>query len=98
MKLQAKIQNSRNAKFSIAVSIDQLKDADISSIVDIVTNDDSDIDVVDIFYESYSVLSEEYLMALMRAINLKLRVVDLQDMPMGKDFLRSVFSTRMFIA
>ncbi|KAF3438826.1 hypothetical protein FNV43_RR17101 [Rhamnella rubrinervis] len=87
---KAKIQNSRNAKFSVAVLIDQLKDADISTMVDIVTSDDSDIDVVDIFYESYSVLSEEYLMAFMRAINFKLRIVDLQDMPLGKDFLRDL--------
>lgn len=98
MKCQAKKQNSGNAKLIIEVLIDQLKDADLSAILDIVTSDDSDIDAVDIHHESYSVLSEEYLMAFMRGMNFKLRVVDLHEMPMGKDFLRCVFSTRKFIA
>lgn len=98
LELQAKIEKTQNAKFSIAVSIDQLKDADISPIVDIVTGDDSDVDAVDIVHKPYSVLSGECITALMRAINFKLRVVDLQDMSLGKEFLRSVFSTNKFIA
>ncbi|XP_065876235.1 protein DWD HYPERSENSITIVE TO UV-B 1-like isoform X2 [Euphorbia lathyris] len=49
--------------------------------------DSSDIDAVDVLNESPCNLNEELLISLLRAINLKLRVVDLQDMPLKEDFL-----------
>lgn len=72
------------------VSLDQLKDADISPLIDVfMASDCSDIDAVDILHESHCVLSKENITALLRAINLKLRIVDLLDMSL-KDMLWSV--------
>ncbi|XP_062101866.1 protein DWD HYPERSENSITIVE TO UV-B 1 isoform X2 [Humulus lupulus] len=50
----------------------------------------SDMDAVDLLQESQGRLSEEHLMALMRAVDFKLRVVDLQDMSLTKEFLRDL--------
>lgn len=73
------------------VYLDQLKDEDFSPLIDVFLSvDSSDIDGVDILHESPCILNEEYLMSLMRAIRLKLGVVDLQDVSLTKDFLRSV--------
>jgi hypothetical protein len=73
------------------VSLDQLKDADISPLIDVfMASDCSDIDAVDILHESHCVLSKENITALLRAINLKLRIVDLLDMSLKKDVVWSV--------
>ncbi|PON66700.1 WD repeat containing protein [Parasponia andersonii] len=88
---KAKIQKPESEKYSIAVSLDQLKDADISSLVDVLMAlESSDIDAIDILQESHGSLSEENLMALMRAVDLKLRVVDLQEMSLTKELLRDL--------
>lgn len=48
----------------------------------------SEIDVVDILHESQSVLvNGESVVSLIRAAGQKLRIVDLQDLPFGEDFL-----------
>ncbi|XP_054786816.1 protein DWD HYPERSENSITIVE TO UV-B 1 isoform X2 [Prosopis cineraria] len=52
--------------------------------------DTSEIEAVDLRNESTSELNGEYALSLMRAINQKLRVVDLQDLSFGKDFLRDI--------
>ncbi|KAA8545799.1 hypothetical protein F0562_020750 [Nyssa sinensis] len=45
------------------------------------------IDAVDVRHESSCILDGEYVLLLLRAINQKLRVVDIQDSSFGKDFL-----------
>ncbi|CAK9181150.1 unnamed protein product [Ilex paraguariensis] len=49
--------------------------------------DASEINAVDILHRSSCVLNGEHVLSLLRAINQKLRVVDLQDASFGKDFL-----------
>lgn len=70
------------------LSIDQLKDADMSPLTDVfMAIDSSDIDAVDILQESHCVSSKKSVTALMNAINIKLHRVDLLNMPLGKDVL-----------
>ncbi|KAK9990714.1 hypothetical protein SO802_025699 [Lithocarpus litseifolius] len=84
----AKIQSSHHEKCSLVVSLDQLKDADLSPLVDAFMAIDSyDIDAVDILQESHCTLSKENITALMHAINLKLRIIDLLDLSLRKDVL-----------
>ncbi|KAM1048231.1 hypothetical protein TB2_026963 [Malus domestica] len=85
---QAKIQSSNNEKCSIVISLDQLRDADILPLTNLLMSSDSaDIDAVDIFLESNSDLGKENVKTLINAVNLKLRVIDLQDLALGNDFL-----------
>nr|POE98790.1 hypothetical protein CFP56_65803 [Quercus suber] len=85
---KAKIQGSHREKCSIVVSLDQLKDADVSPLIDaFMAIDSCDIDAVDILQESHCTLSKENITALMHAINLKLRIIDLLDMSLRKDVL-----------
>lgn len=73
------------------ISLDQLKDADISSLIDaFMATDSSEIDAVDILHESHCVLSKENVTALMNVIDQKLRIVDFLDISLGKDVLWSV--------
>ena len=97
--IQVKIYKPGNEKYSIAVSLDQINGADISPLLDVLmASESSDIDAVDILQESHSSLSEEHLMALMRAVGFKLRGVDLQEMSLTKELLRSVLvSSKMYI-
>lgn len=75
------------------ILLNQLKDTDISPLINVfLSSNSSDIDAVDILHESPSDLNEEYVMPLLWAINLKLRVVDLRDMSLEEDFLRLVLS------
>ncbi len=70
------------------VSLDQLKDADVSPLIHaFMAAESSEINAVDILHESNCALSEENITALMHAINLKLRIVDLLDMSLTKDVL-----------
>jgi hypothetical protein len=89
--IQGNIQKSHHEKCTVVVSLEQLKDADISPLIDVfMASDSSDIDAVDILHESHCILSKENVTALLRAINLKLRIVDLLDMSLKKDELWSV--------
>lgn len=91
--VQAKIQSSHNEKCRITMSLDQLKDADILPLTNVLMSSDSaDIDAVDIFLEFYSDLAKENVMALIHAVNQKLQVVDLQDLSLGNEFLGSVLA------
>lgn len=73
------------------ISLDQLKDADISSLIDVfMATDSSEIDAVDILHESHCVLSKENVTTLMNAVDQKLRIVDFLDISLGKDVLWSV--------
>ncbi|KAM4117825.1 hypothetical protein ACB094_02G155100 [Castanea mollissima] len=85
---KAKIQSSHHEKCNIVVSLDQLKDADVSPLIDAFMAIDSfDIDAVDILQESHCTLSKENITALMHAINLKLRIIDLLDTSLRKDVI-----------
>ncbi|XP_048232957.1 uncharacterized protein LOC8285627 isoform X2 [Ricinus communis] len=88
---KAKIQKSRQENCSIAVLLNQLKDNDISPLIDVLLAvNSSEIDAVDMFHETPCDLDEEHVMSLLRAINLKLRAVNLQGMSLEEDFLQDL--------
>lgn len=60
------------------------------------SSDSADIDAVDIFLKSNSDLGKANVKALINAVNLKLRVVDLQDLALGNDFLWSVSNSNAY--
>lgn len=69
--------------------MDHLKDAEFPPLLELCMElDASEVEAVDIRNESLHVLNGKYALSLMRAINQKLRFVDLQDLSFGKDFLR----------
>lgn len=73
------------------VFLDDLKDADFLPLLDMFMEiGTSDIDAVDIFHYSSCDLNGEYVLLLLRAINQKLRVVNIRDASFGKEFLRYV--------
>ena len=89
--MQAKVKRNNHEPCSMVVFLDRVKDIDFYPLLDLLMEiDASEIDAVDIFNESSCVLNGEYALSLMRAINQKLRIVDLQDLSLGKDFLRYV--------
>ncbi|PSS26131.1 DNA damage-binding protein like [Actinidia chinensis var. chinensis] len=76
---------------SLVVFLDDLKDADFLPLLDIFMEiDTSEIDAVDIFHNSSCDLNGEYVLLLLRAINQKLRVVNVRDATFGKEFLRNL--------
>ncbi|XP_024019793.1 uncharacterized protein LOC21392749 [Morus notabilis] len=88
---KVKIDRQQNEKFSVAVLLAQLKDDDISPLVDVLMDSGSSgIEAVDVLHESHCVLSDECLVALTRSIDSKLRVVDLHDISSRKELLRDL--------
>ncbi|KAF7811050.1 WD repeat-containing protein 5B [Senna tora] len=89
--LKAEVKKSCQELCSMEILIDDLKDIDFLPLLDVCMNlDTSEIEAVDLHSESSSELNGEYALSLMRAINQKLRVVDVQDQSFGKDFLRDI--------
>uniref|UniRef100_A0A5B7CFZ6 DWD hypersensitive to UV-B 1 N-terminal domain-containing protein n=1 Tax=Davidia involucrata TaxID=16924 RepID=A0A5B7CFZ6_DAVIN len=88
---KAKILKSVHQRCIIVILLNHLKDSDFSPLIDVFLEiDSSDIDAVDILLESSCVLNEEYVMSLLCAINLKLRIVDIQNTT-TKNLLRDLF-------
>ncbi|KAK9941950.1 hypothetical protein M0R45_007640 [Rubus argutus] len=88
---KAEVKRSCNELCSLEISLDHLKDAEFPPLLDLCMElDASEVEAVDIRNESLHVLNGKYALSLMRAINQKLRVVDLQDVSFGKDFLRDL--------
>eukprot|EP00268_Persea_americana_P045975 TRINITY_DN4714_c0_g1_i2.p1 TRINITY_DN4714_c0_g1~~TRINITY_DN4714_c0_g1_i2.p1 ORF type:complete len:924 (-),score=163.06 TRINITY_DN4714_c0_g1_i2:262-2976(-) len=95
---KAKLQKSHQELCCLEIFLDHLKDADFPLLLDIFAAIiSSEIDAVDILHESHlheshSVLfNGESVVSLIRAVGQKLRIVDLQDLPLGKDFLLDLF-------
>ncbi|CAI9104322.1 OLC1v1002970C2 [Oldenlandia corymbosa var. corymbosa] len=85
---KAKVKKARHEVTSIVVCLDDLKDDDFYPLLDLLCRVDiSEIDAVDVIQKSSCLLSGEYVLLLLRAVNEKLRVVDLQDILLGKDLL-----------
>ncbi|KAK7390962.1 hypothetical protein VNO78_19202 [Psophocarpus tetragonolobus] len=88
---KAEVKKSNHDPCILEILIDDLKDVDIAPLLDLCMNfETSEIEAVDVRNESSCVLNEEYALSLMRAVNQKLRVVHLQDLSFGKDFLRDI--------
>ncbi|XP_057491720.1 protein DWD HYPERSENSITIVE TO UV-B 1-like isoform X3 [Actinidia eriantha] len=85
---KAKIQKSFHQQCDMVVLLDYLKDADFAPLNDVFQAiDSSDIDAVDMIHESHCALNKEHVMSLLRTINLKLRIVDLQDIALVDELL-----------
>jgi len=88
---QAEVKKSNHELCKLEILIDDLKDVDIAPLLNLCMNfDASEIEAVDVRNESSCVLNGEYALSLMRAVNKKLRVVHLQELSYGKDFLRYI--------
>ncbi|XP_014510788.1 uncharacterized protein LOC106769616 isoform X1 [Vigna radiata var. radiata] len=88
---KAEVKKSNHELCKLEILIDDLKDVDIAPLLDLCMNfDASEIEAVDVRNESSCVLNGEHALSLMHAVNKKLRVVHLQDLLHGKDFLRDI--------
>lgn len=68
--------------------MDELRDADYEPLLhSLMEIDLSEIEAVDMLNKSSCVLGGERVISLLRAVHKKLRIVDLQDIILGKDFL-----------
>lgn len=89
--IQVNDQKSIHQKCTIVVLLDQLNDADSSPLIDFFhANDSSEIEAANVIHNLPCALNQDYVFLLMRAINSKLRVVDLQNMSLKEDELRSI--------
>lgn len=89
--LKAEVKKSCNEICSLEIILDHLEDIDVPPLLDVCANiETSEIEVVDIRNGPNCALHGEYALSLMRAFIQKLQVVDLQDLPFGKDFLREL--------
>lgn len=82
--MQEKVQK----RSTLVVPLDELEDDDMLPLVDILLNVHLyNVDAVDILSTSKSVVNQESVVSLMRAVNSILRSVDLQDTLLRKDIL-----------
>ncbi|KAK9287314.1 hypothetical protein L1049_015728 [Liquidambar formosana] len=88
---KAEVKKSHHELCSLEVVLDNLGNTDFYPLLSVFMEiDASEIDAVDISNGSPCKLNGEYALSLMRAINQKLRVVNVNDWPLGKDFLRDL--------
>ncbi|KAF5448230.1 hypothetical protein F2P56_028786 [Juglans regia] len=88
---KAVVKKSRHEPCSLEIFLDHLKDTDFHPLLDIFMElDASEIEAIDVRNESSCMFDGEYALSLMRAVNQKLRRVDLQDFSFGKNFLRDL--------
>lgn len=91
MIVQAEVKKSRQELCVLEIVIDDICDFDFAPLLDTCMNlDASEIEAVDVRNESSCLLNGECAFSLLRAINQKLRVVELQDVSFGNDFLRYI--------
>ncbi|KAJ6424390.1 hypothetical protein OIU84_025228 [Salix udensis] len=89
--VQAEVKKSCNEICNLEIILDHLEDIDVPPLLDVCASiETSEIEVVDIRNGPLCALQGEYALSLMRAFNQKLQLVDLQDLPFGKDFLRYI--------
>lgn len=85
------VKKSHQQQCNLEVSLDYLNDGDFGPLLDVFMEiAASDVDAVDICNGSLCSLNGGHALSLMRAINGKLRLVDLHDFPFGKEFLRDL--------
>lgn len=69
--------------------LDEFKDVDFLPLLNVLMDiDESQIESVGVRNESSCALNGEYALSLTRAVNRKLRIVDIQDFSFGRVFLR----------
>ncbi|KAM3250428.1 putative protein isoform X1 [Capsicum chacoense] len=89
---EASIQEEVQKRSTLVVPLDELKDDDMLPLVDMLLKIHLfNVDAVDILSTSKSVVNQESVVSLMRAVNSTLRIVDLQDTLYRKDILWDLF-------
>lgn len=85
---QAKVKKARREVICLVVLLDDLSDDHFHPLLDLLAEIDvSEIDAVDLINRSSGIMSGECVLSLLRAVHKKLRVVDIQDIFFGKEFL-----------
>ncbi|VFQ78276.1 unnamed protein product [Cuscuta campestris] len=85
---KAKLKKAPHEPSALVILLDDIKDVDFHPLLDLLMDiDDSDIDAVDIINRFSCAFSGHHVISCLRAVRRKLRVVDLQDLLFGKDFL-----------
>ncbi|PKI71658.1 uncharacterized protein LOC116203566 isoform X1 [Punica granatum] len=88
---KADAKRAHNGTCNLEIVLDQFKDIDFLPLLNVLMDvDESLIESVDIRNESSCMLSGEYALSLMRAVNKKLRNVDIDDFSFGRIFLRDL--------
>ncbi|XVE49284.1 hypothetical protein DITRI_Ditri01bG0070700 [Diplodiscus trichospermus] len=88
---EAQFKKTHHKACVLEILLDHVKDIDFHPLLEVSMKiSESEIDAVDVLSESSCALTGEYALLLMRSIDKKLRVVDLQDLSFGKDFLRDL--------
>lgn len=96
--IQAEFKKFCHEPCSLDIFLHHLKDIDFYSLLGLcVELDASEIEAVDVHNGSLCILKGEYALELMRAINTKLRVVELKKLSFGKDFLRYVWCLMVIV-
>lgn len=81
----------------LVIVLDDIGDVDFHPLLELLREiDASDIDAVDIITRSTCTMSGDHVILFLRAVSRKLRVVDLQDILFGKDFLLYVLIPVIF--
>ncbi|KAG1342049.1 hypothetical protein COCNU_05G002780 [Cocos nucifera] len=90
--LKVKHQKSHAEQCCLNIIIDQLKSSDFPPLIDVLSMSNlSEIDAVDICQKSsFILLDGEYVLSLLRAVNQKLRMIDLIDSSSWKDVLHDI--------
>lgn len=89
---KASMQEKVQKRSALVVSLDELEDDDMLPLVDMLLKIHLiNVDSVDILSTSKSVVNQESVVSLMRAVNSTLRIVDLQDTLFRKDILWDLF-------
>lgn len=88
------MQDKVQKRSTLVVPLDELEDDDMLPLVDILLKVHRfNVDAVDILSTSKSVVNQESVLSLMRAVNSTLRIVDLQDTLFRKDILWDLFQS-----
>ncbi|GJV95376.1 U2A'/phosphoprotein 32 family A [Tanacetum coccineum] len=88
------VQKDACEKHTIVIVLDQLTNADLFPLTDLFRSNISDaLDSVDLLQESSADLNDYPILSLLHAINKRLRVVDIREMLLKEDVLRSIFET-----
>ncbi|CAN6449688.1 unnamed protein product [Victoria cruziana] len=90
---KAKVLKSVNELCCFEILLDQIKESDISSLIEVFSIISlSEIEAVDFLHKTPCALSnQKFVLSLIRLVGQKARTVDLRDVSCGKDFRRDLF-------
>ncbi|KAF3794274.1 DNA damage-binding protein 2 [Nymphaea thermarum] len=89
----AKVLKSLKQVCCFEVFLDQIKESDISSLIEVFSIISlSEIEAVDFLHKApYALSNKKFVLSLIRLVGQKARIVDLRDVSCGKDFRRDLF-------